>query len=293
MNILSFDIEEWYIEKLFHGGRQERYEVYDGFLGKILDLLDEQKTKATFFVVGMMAVDFPEVVKRIDRRGHEIGCHSNCHIWLNKMNRNELYDDTSQAISNIEQCIGKKVNTYRAPAFSIGKNNQWAFEVLAQCGIECDASVFPASRDYGGFADFVSQTPTMIKTKEGNLKEFPIPLMHLINVDMAFSGGGYFRFFPLWLIKHQMNKRFYNMCYFHIGDLMPASRSVMPKEQFEKYYKEPGTLINRFKRHLKSNLGKKRALDKMTMLVDSVDYLSVGQASANIDWEHCPVVEIN
>ena len=79
MNILSFDIEEWYIEKKFSGGRQERYQEFDRYLKLILDTLYENNTKATFFCLGKMATDFPEVIKLIANKGHEIGCHSDEH----------------------------------------------------------------------------------------------------------------------------------------------------------------------------------------------------------------------
>jgi len=292
MNILSFDIEEWYIEKVFHGARQERYDMFERYLGEILDLLDKYKIKATFFVVGMMAADFPLVVRRIQERGHEIGCHSNCHTWLNRMDRKELYEDTFQAVNNLEQCVGQKIKCYRAPAFSIGQLNNWAFEVLAQCGIEYDASVFPAVRDFGGFADFSSQIPTLIRTKVGDIKEFPIVTTHLLGADLAFSGGGYFRFFPLWFVNYQIMKRRYNICYFHIGDLIPGSQKVMSKERYEEYFKEHGSLINRYKRHVKSNLGKKKAFDKMIKLIGSHDFMPIAQASKQIDWENCPMVEV-
>ena len=143
MNILTFDIEEWYLRKLRYGDTYDKYEVLDSYLHQILDALEERRMKGTFFCVGGMATDFPEVVRLIDQRGHEIGCHSNRHTWLNKMTEPEVREDTKQAIDALEQCIGKKVRSYRAPAFSIGESNPWAFEILAECGIKRDASVFP------------------------------------------------------------------------------------------------------------------------------------------------------
>ena len=287
MDILSFDIEEWFIEKAFHGGRPEKYEAFDRYLDGILDLLDEQHTQATFFVVGMLAKEFPQVVKRIAERGHDIGCHSNCHKWLNKMSREEAYEDTRQAIDSLEQCLGNKVKSYRAPAFSIGKSNQWAFEMLANCGIEYDASVFPAARDFGGFPDFGNQVPTIISTPAGDIKEFPIAMARVLNKDVAFSGGGYFRFFPFWFVNREMKKREYNICYFHIGDLVPSAKKMMTRAEYEEYFKESGTWLNRYKRHLKSNLGKKTALDKMNHLIRSRRFMSIAQADEQIDWEAC------
>ena len=77
MKILSFDIEEWYIEKKFRGDRKEQYQKLDYYLKEILDLLDEQQIKATFMCVGELAHSFPYVIKNIIAHGHEIGCHSN------------------------------------------------------------------------------------------------------------------------------------------------------------------------------------------------------------------------
>ena len=291
MNILSFDIEEWFIEQAYNGGRKERYDTFDHYLGEILDLLDERQMQATFFIVGKMANEFPEVVKRIHLRGQDIGCHSNIHTWLNKMSPEDVLEDTCVAIDSLEQCIGKKVKSYRAPAFSIGNSNRWAFDVLSQCGIENDASVFPASRDFGGFPDFGHQCPTLIKTQNRTIKEFPIVMANFMGKEVAFSGGGYFRFFPLWFVKKQMNKQDYNICYFHIGDLIPSSKKVMTRKEYEDYFKESGTLINRYKRYVKSNIGKATAFDRMCRLIRSRDFLSIAQAEKQIDWVNCPIMQ--
>lgn len=289
MNILTFDIEEWYIEKAFHAGDEKRYQEFDRHLKEILDLLDQRGIKATFFVVGMLAKYFPDVVKQIVARGHEVGCHSNCHTWLNKMTRDEAYLDTRQAIDNIEQCVGQKVLSYRAPAFSVGNKNKWVFEMLAECGIVNDASVFPASRDFGGFPDFGNQVPTVIETSQGQIREFPIVMCNILGKPIAYSGGGYFRFFPLWFVNRQIKKKDYNICYFHIGDLIVANKRMLSRKEYEDYFKETGTWLNRYKRHLKSNLGKKTALERMNRLILSHDFMSIQEASSQIDWEACPI----
>ncbi len=293
MNILTFDIEEWFVEKAFHGNRQEKYSEFDAYLGKILDLLDETRKKATFFCVGKMAVDFPSVIRTIETRGHEIGCHSYVHTWLNKMNRDEAMEDTRLAVDSLEQCIGKKIKSYRAPAFSIGDNNKWAFEVLAECGIELDASIFPAARDFGGFNNFGSKEPTMVKYRGISIKEFPIPTTTIIGKELAFSGGGYFRFFPLWFVKKEMNKSSYSMCYFHIGDLLPEKRGMMTRKEYEDYFKENGSLKNRYKRFIKGNLGKKSAWGKLQKLILSFDFQSLDLANDQIKWDESNIVVLD
>ena len=287
MIILTFDIEEWFIEKAFGGKRKERYAEFDLYLENILNLLEDTSTKATFFCVGKMAIEFPEVIRKIADQGHEIGCHSNVHTWLNKMNLVDVLEDTRIAVDSLEQLIGRKVLSYRAPAFSIGDNNKWTFDVLAECGIERDASVFPASRDFGGFSSFGYKEPVMIDYNGIKIKEFPICTASFLGKELAYSGGGYFRFFPLWFVKKELRKSSYSMCYFHIGDLLPESNGLMSKKDYEEYFKENGTLINRYKRYFKSNFGKKNAWKKLEKLIRTSNFINLEKADKSIDWTNC------
>ena len=285
MNILTFDIEEWYLEKSFHGNRKERYELFDRYLGQILDLLEIQQTKATFFCLGKMALDFPLVVKQIAERGHEIACHSDKHVWLNKMSYKEAEEDTRVAIDSLEQLLGEKIKGYRAPAFSIGEYNKWAFEILHKYGIEYDASVYPAARDFGGFPSFGHKTPVIISYNGIEIKEFPICMTKLLGKDMAYSGGGYFRLFPLWYVLRIARKSEYVMTYFHIGDLLPASKRVMTRLEYETYFKEKGTFFNRYKRFAKSNMGRNGTLKKMTKLITKLETINIEQTLQQIEWD--------
>lgn len=291
MNLLTFDIEEWYIESC-RQGRVEKYAEFDRYLDDILTKLDERKTKATFFCVGEMGRQFPDVIRKIQKCGHEIGCHSHIHTWLNKMTEAECREDTHQAVDSLEQCTGQKVLSYRAPAFSIGETNKWAFEVLAENGIERDASIFPAARDFGGFSQFGQKTPCMVEYNGIRIKEFPVCTTKVMGKEMAYSGGGYFRFFPLGFVEKEMRKSPYAMCYFHIGDLVSESHGVMSKEAYEAYFKEKGTLKARYVRYLKSNLGKKNAFQKMMRLIDDMGFVGLQQADGEMDWEVAKVVKL-
>ena len=290
MNILTFDIEEWYLQKKYLGNRADKYVEYDRYLGRILDALDEWALKGTFFCLGGMGRNFSEVIQKIDERGHEVGCHSDQHLWLNKMTRQEVEEDTHRAVDSLEQCLGKKIKSFRAPAFSIGEQNKWAFEVLAKNGIERDASVFPVARDFGGFPNFGQKTPTLVRLGDVTLKEFPICTTRILGHELAYSGGGYFRFFPLWFVKQQMRKTNYSMTYFHIGDLLPETNAVKSKSEYEEYFKEPGTLKNRYIRYVKSNLGKKHTMSKLLKLIATVDFINLEQADQQTDWSKVPVV---
>ena len=292
MNILTFDIEEWALAKAGGWGTPERYAEFDAYMEKILDALDQRDIKATFFCTGLMAEGFPQVVKLIQSRGHEIGCHSYHHTWMNKMSEDEAREDTHAAVTELEQCIGQKVLSYRAPAFSIGENNKWMFEILAENGISTDASIYPAARDFGGFPGFGSKTPCLIEYNGIRLKEFPICTTRFIGKELAYSGGGYFRFFPLGFVKGKMAKVDYAMCYFHIGDLLPEKGGVPTKDEYEAYYKEPGTMKNRYVRYIKTNLGKHGAFEKMTKLINSEPFINIEQAVKFVEWQKALIVKI-
>lgn len=292
MKILTFDIEEWYIEKKFNGGHREKYQEFDYYLKSILDVLDETSTKATFFCLGKIATDFSDVIKAISARGHEVGCHSDEHFWLTKMTPKQLQVDTHNAIAALEDVCGKKVVSYRAPAFSIGNANKWAIEILANEGIERDASIFPAIRDFGGFASFPTDSPSLVSYNGVSLKEFPICLTRLCGKEVAYSGGGYFRFFPYNYIQSKMNNSDYAMTYFHIGDLLHNKGGMMSRKEYEDYFKEPGTLKNRVVRYIKSNLGTKGAFDKMVRLIKNNNLISLNDADSKINWSEKKILNL-
>lgn len=290
MNILTFDIEEWYLEKVLYGSRAFWYQLYDDVFTRMMDELDKNEIKATFFCVGKLATDFPDVIRKIAMAGHELGCHSNEHTWLNNMTEKQLMSDTSDAIKALEDVSGQKVVSYRAPAFSITPENKWAVNALAECGIENDASIFPTNRDFGGYKGFPQDTPCIISHEGASLKEFPISLTSILGKAMAYSGGGYFRLLPYRLVSRTMRKRNYNICYFHLNDLIKQKIAFKSKAEYEDYFKEPGTLKNRLLRYAKSNVGTGDAFGKLQRLLSDHLFVSIHEADKMIDWENVKTV---
>ena len=292
MNILTFDIEEWYLERVLYGGRAYRYQQFDETLAKVLDELDRLGIKATFFCVGQLAVEFPQVVREIAKRGHEVGCHSNEHVWLNRMMEEQMWKDTLEALKALEDVSGQKVVSYRAPAFSITQQNKWAVNVLSACGIENDASIFPTNRNFGGYTGFPQDTPCIISHEGATLKEYPICLTSILGKAMAYAGGGYFRLLPYWLVSKTMKKRDYNICYFHLNDLINQTIAFKSKAEYEEYFKEPGTLKNRLTRYVKSNIGRGGAYGKFLKLLSELQFVSVRETDKMLDWNKTDVIRL-
>ena len=292
MNLLTFDIEEWYLEKVLHGARQEKYKLFDEMLEKVLTLLSECGIHATFFCLGQMAIHFPNVIRKIAEAGHEIGCHSHVHSRLNQMSPSECRNDTRVAIDSLEQCIGKKIRIYRAPAFSITSNTPWAFEVLSENGIEIDASIFPVSRDFGGFLGFGCDRPCLVNLNGRSIKEFPICPTHFIKWPVVFSGGGYFRVFPQCYIESRIKKNDYTMMYFHLSDLAALKFKFMSRKEYELCYRESAGFFQRFKRYIKDNLSWGNTLDKFSSIIRSNCFIDIGEADTKIDWNKSIVISL-
>ncbi len=292
MHIITLDIEEWYFEKAFFNGRSEQYDLFDRTLDRCLQVLSDGKIYATFFCLGKMAVHFPEVIKKILTNGHEVGCHSNIHTWLDKMTPDECREDTRIAIDSLEQCIGKKVKSYRAPAFSITAKNTWAFEILAENGIEYDASVFPAARDFGGFPEFGTARPTIVTRNGISIKEFPVCPVNILGHQFVYSGGGYVRLFPKVYIKHKLHHADYAMMYFHISDLASLKEKFLTRKDYEWYYKEPGSFLRRCKRYFKGNFSLGNTLDKFCSVIQGEEFTNLVHVDETIDWNKSFIVNL-
>ena len=204
-NILTFDIEEYFQVENFKG--QVDSASWSGFESRvkigvdiILKILSDYNVKVTFFVLGWTAERHPELIKRIADQGHEIGSHGYKHELIYNETRDEFKSDVLKSIDILENISGKKIVSYRAPSFSITKNSLWALDVLLECGIQFDSSIFPIIHDRYGIHD-ADRFPHIICEKDGKLlKEFPISTFEYFGRHFPFSGGGYFRLLPTWLI---------------------------------------------------------------------------------------------
>ena len=176
MNILTFDIEEWFhILDNDSTKTETMWNSYDARLQKNMDrifsFLEEKQQTATFFVVGWIAEKYPEVIKKIDSLGFEIGSHTHMHQLMYEQNEDEVSEDLKRSIQTIEDITCKKVTSFRAPGFSITEKNQWAFEILCENGITHDCSIFPASRAHGGLPKYKKAMPSKLLVNGKEIKE--------------------------------------------------------------------------------------------------------------------------
>lgn len=282
MNILTFDIEEWFHILDNDSTRSEKewsnfeYRL-EANMDRIFDLLYKYDKSATFFCLGWVAREFPQIIKRIENQGFEIATHSDKHQIVYNQTRKEFRLDLERSIKSIEDLTGKKVRMYRAPGFSVKEKNIWIFEELVRQGIEIDCSVFPAKRSHGGLDSYIFAKPSIININGFEIKEFPINVFKLGNSKLIFSGGGYFRFYPYWMINRMMHKSDYVMTYFHPRDFDP--KQPMIKDL---------SLIRKFKSHV----GLNSAFHKLERLISDFDFSDIDVADKAIDWSKVEVVKL-
>ena len=193
------------------------------------------------------------------------------HQLVFEQDREQFRNDLVESIDILGQITGKKISTYRAPGFSVSEKTKWIFEILIECGIENDCSIFPAKRNHGGFESFPSLLPCLLSVNGSYLKEFPINPYTIAGRKIIFSGGGYFRLLPYPVISRLMKKTPYVMTYFHPRDFdarQPMIESLPLKRKFMSY------------------TGLKTSGLKFRKLLNEFSFTNVEKAAAGIDWNN-------
>jgi polysaccharide deacetylase family protein (PEP-CTERM system associated) len=206
-----------------------------------------------------------------------VGCHSYQHELATRFTPSQFRNDTYKAKSLIESVIGKTVNVFRAPGFSITENNPWALDVLCELGFKYDCSVFPAHHDFGGMPNYGRGEPTILKYGESSIKEFPINIQTFLGKKIVFSGGGFFRLFPYPIIKSWGKQSDYMMCYLHPRDFdkgQPMVKSLPLKRKFKSY------------------IGINGAFRKFQKLLSDFDFVNVEKADSLIDWSKVKTIQL-
>lgn len=234
-DFLTFDIEEWYHAN-FPG-----YEVDEKHIGvktnlellvdRLLSLCERTEARATFFVVGEVAERYPEMIKKIAQKGHELAAHSWSHQQVSKMSPQEFLQDATKTKNVLEQLSGKKVLGYRAPSWSVNTEIlPWYYKILADAGYTYSSSVFPVKNFLYGIPD-ANKDPHAVKLKNGvQIVEYPCSVVSYAGKNIGFSGGVYYRLFPRqllaffwWLNKRNKKSTFF---YLHPREIDPTQPRI-------------------------------------------------------------------
>ena len=159
---------------------------------RLLDIFAEAQVRATFFTLGWVARRHPALVRRIVAEGHELASHGSEHRRADRQPPEGFREDVRAAKQIIEDAGGVVVRGYRAPTFSIGRENRWAHAILAEEGYRYSSSVYPVRHDLYG----CPEAPRTPFAPLPGMLEIPMTALRVFGLDVPASGGGYFRLFP-------------------------------------------------------------------------------------------------
>ena len=258
VNALTIDVEDYFQVSALspHIPRSEWDERecrVERNVDRILELLNEGGARATFFTLGWIAERYPRLVRKIVSEGHELASHGFSHQRASDQEESAFYADISSAKRILEDISGVGVRGYRAPSFSIGTGNRWAFECIRRAGYDYSSSIYPIRHDHYGMPD----APRFVHRVHQDLVEVPVTTARLFRHNLPAGGGGYFRLMP-YPISHWLLNRVNRVdCqpavfYFHpweIDPCQPRIRGIGLKTRF-RHYVNLGRTERRLKRLL-------------------------------------------
>ena len=244
INAMTIDVEDYFQVSAFapHIARAEwdtRECRVERNIDAILQMLDQHHTKATFFTLGWVAERYPQLVRDIVAQGHELASHGYAHQRASDQAPDIFFEDVHRAKNMLEDLSGQAVIGYRAPSFSIGKRNLWAYDTLLEAGYRYSSSVYPIAHDHYGMPD----SPRFTYEVRPGLIEIPITTVRLFERNFPSSGGGYFRLLPYpvsrWLIQrvNRLDQQA-GMFYFHPWEIDPGPpriAGISAKTRFRHY----------------------------------------------------------
>lgn len=211
LNAFSVDVEDWFQVSDFEA--QVRFDEWDRYESRVvantrrvLALLDEFGVKGTFFILTWNAERHPELVEDIASRGHEVATHGYAHRLVYEQGRELYRQDLERSQQILERLTGKRARGYRAPSFSVTAKSMWALDVMLECGIEYDSSIFPVQDSLYGVPGALRFPFVIHSLGERQLVEFPMTTTRVGKRNLPLGGGAYLRVLPYRYMRWGMRR---------------------------------------------------------------------------------------
>jgi len=245
-NALTVDIEDYFqvqaLERVVTRESWDQREVrVERNTDEVLAIFAEGNRRATFFILGWVAKRHPALVKRIAAAGHEVASHGLDHVRVDRHTPEGFRHDIATTKRLLEDITGIAVRGYRAPSFSIGRAQFWAYDVLAEEGYAYSSSVYPVRHDNYGIPE-APRAPFRPANAPG-LVELTLPTLSAGSRNLPAGGGGFFRLLPYaasrWSIA-RLNSVERRPCifYFHPWEIdahQPRVAGLSAKSRFRHY----------------------------------------------------------
>jgi len=269
VNIFQVDVEHFYCDYHVDVKSWENVEGWQEYRDrtvwsteKLLRLFEKKKITATFFVLGCVAKRFPDLVEKIEVAGHEIASHGYWHELVTKQTPKEFEDDLKKSLTILRKLSHDKIIGYRACNCTLEENTSWMIDILKTHGLKYDSSIFPFRTHYYGVPDaplfpyHISSQNIKIDSPQEEFLEFPLSVykVPILNKNIPFAGGFYFRFLPYWFIKHSVKKLNKNgkagICYVHNWEVDPCQPRIKQLQKQLYHYWGLSTAEKKLKRLL-------------------------------------------
>jgi polysaccharide deacetylase family protein (PEP-CTERM system associated) len=202
-NAFTVDLEDWYHGLTSTNRRPESWSQCESRVvqntERLLGLLAEHNVKATFFVLGKVAEQYPDLIRSIAAQGHELGVHGYAHRMVHRLTRDEFAAEIDQTLDVLRPLAHGPIIGHRAPYFSINGRSLWALDVLTEQGFRYDSSFFPTRNMLYGYPE-APRFPHQLDNGSG-LVEFPASTVRLAGVTWPISGGFYVRTWPYRVVR--------------------------------------------------------------------------------------------
>ena len=244
VNALTVDVEDYFqVSALAPHIERHRWDAMEcrveRNVDRLLALFDKHGAHATFFTLGWIAERYPSMVRRIVESGHELASHGQSHLRASEQSRDDFHRDVKGARKQLEDIAGVHVRGYRAPSFSIGHANLWAFDCLVEAGYAYSSSIYPVRHDHYGMPD----APRFAHRVQNGLLELPITTTRVMARNLPAGGGGFFRLLPYRASKWAIDRvnridRQPAIFYFHPWEIdphQPRIRGLGAKTRFRHY----------------------------------------------------------
>jgi len=246
-NALTVDVEDYFhVAALALNIRRDSWTSREsrvvGNTQRLLAIFEQFDVCGTFFVLGWVAERYPQLVRDIAARGHEVACHGYSHRLVYEQSPKEFHEETLRSKNLLEDIIGSAVFGYRAASYSIVRESLWALDILVELGFVYDSSIFPVHHDRYGIPD-AERVPHRMATPNGkSIVEWPLATARILGFRFPVAGGGYFRLLPYWLscwglASINRNDRQPFIFYLHPWEIDPAQPRVSASwlSQFRHY----------------------------------------------------------
>lgn len=206
--IMTVDVEDWYTSSidLFAEANGDHGRAPDASVlsntRRCLELFARNDSKATFFILTTVAEAYPELIREIEREGHEIGVHGYQHRLVYRLTPSEFEQDLKKSLTILRSIGVNHIRGFRAPYWSITKKSLWALDILRRNGFTYDSSIFPIYRKLYGIPNAPSTPYEVIP----GLMEYPPATCRFCGVNIPIAGGGYLRTLPYRLLKPMIRR---------------------------------------------------------------------------------------